>query len=170
MLKIFNDLSPFFEDNYRRINVREYARIRKVSPPSASKRLQEFEKEGLLRQEKERKYIFYVAKRDGAIFQQISKIYWSLTLEKAGVLDEIEKTCIAPIIVLFGSLSKSEVKKGSDVDLAIFTASERKINAERLERKLRRKIQVFYFRNRKEVKSEELLSNILNGHKLRGDW
>lgn len=170
MLKIFNDLKPFFEDNYRRINVREYARIRKMSPPSASKRLQEFEREGLLCQEKERGYIFYVAKREGTVFQQLSKIYWSLALEKAGVLDEIEKTCIAPIIVLFGSLSKAEVKKDSDVDLAVFTTSERKINIERLERKLKRKLQVFYFKDRKEVKGEELLNNVLNGHKLRGDW
>ncbi len=31
MLKIINNLKPFIEDNYRRISVREYARIQKIS-------------------------------------------------------------------------------------------------------------------------------------------
>ena len=52
MLTIFNNLKPFFEDNYRRISVREYARIIKISPPSASKLLNNLEKEGLLTKEK----------------------------------------------------------------------------------------------------------------------
>jgi len=64
MLKIFNDLEPFFRDNYQRINVREYARIRKMSPPSASALLSNLEKEGLLNVEKEKNYIYYHANRE----------------------------------------------------------------------------------------------------------
>jgi hypothetical protein len=32
MLNIIDNLRPFIEDNYRLINVREYARTQKVSP------------------------------------------------------------------------------------------------------------------------------------------
>jgi len=46
MLNIINSLMPFFEDCYRRINVREYSRLRKSSPPTASKILFELNKEG----------------------------------------------------------------------------------------------------------------------------
>ena len=48
MLNIINNLKPFIEDSYRRINVREYSRLMKISPPTASKTLFELSKEGLL--------------------------------------------------------------------------------------------------------------------------
>ena len=35
MLNIINNLRPFIEDCYRRISVREYSRLLKVSPPTA---------------------------------------------------------------------------------------------------------------------------------------
>ena len=54
MLKIIYILKPFFEDNYRRINVREYARLQKISPPTASKILEQMHKEKLLKKETER--------------------------------------------------------------------------------------------------------------------
>ena len=53
MLKIINNLKPFFEDCYRRINIREYSRLMKISPPTASKLLYKFNKEGLLLIEKD---------------------------------------------------------------------------------------------------------------------
>ena len=59
MLNIINSLKPFIEDCYRRINVREYARIMKISPPTASKILFELNKEELLSIEKDRNEIAY---------------------------------------------------------------------------------------------------------------
>ena len=56
MLNIINNLKPFFEDCYGRINVREYARIIKISPPTASKILLELNKEGLLLMENDKNY------------------------------------------------------------------------------------------------------------------
>lgn len=75
MLKIFNDLEPFFKDRLRRINIREYARICKISPPSASKLLAELEKEGLLIREKEYNYIFYKANLKSSLFRKLLKVY-----------------------------------------------------------------------------------------------
>ena len=54
MLNIINDLDCFFEDCYRRVNVREYARIKGISPPTASKILTNYQKEGLLFKEEYR--------------------------------------------------------------------------------------------------------------------
>ena len=36
---------PFFQDCYRRINVREYSRLMKISPPTASKLLSSYSQE-----------------------------------------------------------------------------------------------------------------------------
>ncbi len=170
MLKIFNDLGSFFKDNYRRINVREYARIRGISPPSASTLLQKLEKEGLLIREDERNYTYYAANKESGLFIDLSRAYWRQIFEKSGLVTYLEKELAKPTIILFGSFSKGEVKEGSDIDLAIFTPTHKQLDFQAFQKKLGRKIQLFTFKAREEVKSRELLNNILAGYILSGDW
>ena len=168
MLKILNDLSPFFEDCYRRINVREYARIRKISPPTASKLLEHYRKESLLKREEDRQFLYYFADKGSSIFSDLSRIYWK---DHLGELSkELSIKFLSPAIILFGSLSKAEVKMGSDIDIAVFAPSEKKINLKEFEKKLKRNIQLFMFKSRENVKNKELLNNILNGYILEGKW
>ena len=170
MLEIFNNLKPFFEDCYRRINVREYARIQKISPPTASKLLESLYKKKFLKKEKERIYIYYFANKDSELFIDLSRIYWKTILEKTALLKEAENLFLNPIIYLFGSLAKAEVKYDSDIDLAIFTPSKKEISFKKYEKLLKREIQVFVFKDLEDVKSKELLNSILNGYKLKGTW
>src|SRR3989338_4959978 len=79
MLKIFNNLKPFFEDCYRRYSVREYARSFKISPPTASKILKKFNKEGLLKVTKENNYLFFWANKENKVFITLSRIIAGLT-------------------------------------------------------------------------------------------
>ena len=118
MLKIINDLSPFFEDCYRRINVREYARLIRVTPPTASKMLDYYASEGLLLKSRYKNYILFYADKSSKILIYLSRIYWRQRLKE--LINYMEKQLVSPAIVLFGSLSKAEVKEDSDFDLAIF--------------------------------------------------
>ena len=170
MLKIFNDLEPFLKDNYRRINVREYARIRNISPPSASKLLSYLHKEDLLDKEEEKNYIYFVANKENKLFINLLISYWSLKIKESGFIGYIEKELINPLIIMFGSFSKAEINQKSDIDLAIFTISKKQINPEKFEKKLNRKIQTFIFKNKEEIKNRELLYNILNGFIILGEW
>jgi predicted nucleotidyltransferase len=170
MLKIFNDLEPFFLDNYRRINIREYARIKKISAPSASTLLNNLENEGLLNKEVERSYIYYFANNKSEIFINLSRIYWSITFRKVGLIEYLEKELIDPLIILFGSFCKAELKSDSDIDLAVFSISNKTINIKKFEDKLKRKVQLFIFKNKEEVKNKELLNNMLNGFIISGGW
>lgn len=170
MLKIFNDLEPFFKDNYRRINVREYARIISISPPSASKLLNQYKNEGLLKEEHHKKYIYYFANKESKIFVNLSKIYWLIQIENSGLIEYLKKELVTPIIILFGSFSKAEVTQNSDIDLTIFTNSTKNLYLDNFERKLQRRIQLFLFKGREEVKNKELLNNILNGLLLDSGW
>ena len=170
MLKIFNDLKPFFEDNYRRINVREYARIQKISPPTASSLLQNYLKEGLLKKEEEKQYLYYFANKESSLFVDLSRIYWKVVLENSGFIKALSEKFISPVIILFGSLSKAEVKENSDIDMAVFTATRKELDLKEFERKLKRNIQLFIFKDREYIKNKELLNNILNGYRLRGNW
>ena len=170
MLTIINNLKPFFEDCYRRIHVREYARIMRITPPTASKLLNGMYKKGLLKKEVEKQYLLYYANKDSELFIDLSRIYWKYKLSYSGLLNFIEQQYLSPVVILFGSLSKAEVKKDSDIDLAIFTPTKKEIDLSRYEKKLKRKIQVFVFRSIDAVKNKELLNNILNGYKIMGEF
>ena len=170
MLEIFNTLQPFFEDNYRRINVREYARLRKISAPTASKILANLKNEGILKEEEDRQFRYYFANKDSALLVELSRIYWRLNLKKSGLLELLNKAFLSPVIILFGSMSKAEVKQGSDMDLAMFTPTKKEIKVEKYEKLLKRKIQIFIFPSIADVKNKELLNNILNGQGISGSF
>jgi len=165
MLKIINDLTPFFEDCYRRVNVREYAKLVHVTPPTASKMLDYYTNKGLLLKTRYKNYILFYAEKSSKTFIDLSRIYWHQILKE--LIGYMEKQLVSPAIVLFGSLSKAEVKKDSDIDLAIF-ANERKLNIKNFEDKLRRKIQIYWFKSLTGIKNKELANNIANGYILIG--
>lgn len=165
MLKIINDLTPFFEDCYRRVNVREYAKLIHVTPPTASKMLAYYTNEGLLLKTTYKNYILFYANKSSRIFIDLSRIYWHQKLKE--LIEYLEKQLVSPAIVLFGSLSKAEVKKDSDIDLAIF-ANERKLNIKDFEDKLKRNIQIYWFKSLIKIKNKELANNIANGYILIG--
>jgi len=163
MLKIINNLKPFFEDCYRRINVREYAKIVNISPPTASKILASYHTKNLLLKEKYKNYILYVANIKNKQFIDLSRIYWNYKLRE--ISDFIENKLTNSTIILFGSLSKAEVKPDSDIDLAIF-AYKKELNLKDFEKK--RKINIFWFKSLKDIKNKELTNNIINGYILCG--
>lgn len=165
MLKIINNLKPFFEDCYRRISVREYAKIINVSPPTASKLLSYYNSEKLLLKSRYRNLLLFSANIQTKLFIDLSRIYWSEKLK--GLVEFMGKKLISPSIVLFGSLSKAEVKLDSDIDLAIFT-HKKELDIKSFEKKLKKEIRIFWFRSLKEIKSPELANNIINGHVLKG--
>src|SRR3989338_7346557 len=138
----------------------------KISPPTASKQLQEFHKEGLLKKEEDKQYIYYFANGDSDFFIDFSRIYWKKFLQDSGLVKRLEDEFLNPIIILFGSLSKGEAKRDSDIDIAIFTSTKKQAKFEALEKRLKRKIQLFIFKNRDDVKNPELLNNLLNGYKI----
>jgi predicted nucleotidyltransferase len=165
MLNIINNLKPFIEDCYRRINVREYSRLIKVSPPTASKMLSEFKKEELLLIERDRNYIFYYANKNNKIFTDLSRIYWKIKLNE--LINFLDENLTSPAIILFGSLSKAETKEDSDIDLCVI-GHKKELNLKNFENNLRRKLQLFFFSSIGDIKNKELANNIINGYILSG--
>ena len=170
MLEIFNSLKPFFEDNYRKISVREYAKLQKISPPTASKLLNNFKKEELLNCYKEKIYIYYYASRENDLFVNLSRVYWFQVFSKIGLLEHFEKELINPIIILFGSFAKAEISPKSDIDIAIFSISKKKLDIRRFQDILKREIQLFMFKSKDDVKNKDLLNSMMNGFVLKGSW
>lgn len=167
MLKIINDLKPFFEDCYRRINIREYARIMKISPPTASNLLAYYNREGLLLKERYRNYVLFYANKESGEFIELSRIYWKCMLKP--LVSFMEENLADPTVVLFGSLSKAEAKPDSDIDLAVL-AHKRDLNVGVFEKKLKRGIQIFWFKSIGDIKDSRLANSIIEGCMLRGRY
>jgi len=167
MLNLFNNLTPFIEDCYKEFGVREYSRIMNISPPTASKLLKDYEKEGLLKIKKERRYYLFRANRENEVLKDLSRIYWKQKLKK--VLEYLNSELYYPTIVLFGSLIKLETKEDSDIDLALITKLKKRLNIDIYEKQLKRKIQIFRFNSLLELKNKELKAGIINGYILQGE-
>jgi len=168
MFNILNNLSPFIENCYRKISVREYSNLIKVVPATSSKLLKSYEKQGLLKSYSERRFIFFYANRDSMNFIDLARIYWRNKIEKTGILEKINKESINPVLVLFGSLAKAENKLDSDMDLAIITKNNKKIDLTNYEQKMKRKIQIFQFSSIQQSKNKHLTNNIINGYIIQG--
>lgn len=168
MLNIINSLKPFFEDCYRRINVREYAKTADISPPTASKILSQYNKEDLLKKEIYRNFIFYYANKESRTFIDLSRIYWRNKLND--LIENIKKETVSSTIILYGSLSKGEVKEDSDIDIAVILDKKKDIlqNRDSFEKKLKRNIHLMVFETMKNIENKDLLNNILNGCILHG--
>lgn len=165
MLEIIDRLEVFFEDCYREISVREYAREIGVSPPTASKLLNSFASEGILTRREERGFLLFRIDGEGRAALELSRIYWSEKLDE--LIGFLRDELYFESVVLFGSLGKLEVTKNSDVDLAVFCRSDKEIDLKKFEKKLGREIQVFRFDKLDDV-GEELRLNIVNGCVLGG--
>jgi len=170
MLKIINELGVFFEDCYKEFSVREYSRIMKISPPTASKILKNYEKEGFLVKREDRGYLFFKTNKENSLIRDFSRIYWKIKFEKSDLIEFFEKELINTVVILFGSLSNTEATLDSDIDIAIFSVTKKQLNLEKYEKIFKREIQIFRFDKLSSVKNKELLNNILNGYKLTGDW
>ncbi|MEK6889739.1 MAG: nucleotidyltransferase domain-containing protein [Nanoarchaeota archaeon] len=67
------------------------------------------------------------------------------------------------VIILFGSASKGEDIESSDIDLYIETPKKHTFSLDKFEKILKRKIQVFNYKNINEVTNVHLANNIVNG-------
>jgi len=169
MFKELNTLKIFLNEPSKEFNVREAARILKISPATISKELKLFAKANILKFRQERRLQLYSANITSDQYLELKKYFNIFNLKKSGLIDELNGFYLKPTIVLFGSFSKGEDVEDSDIDLLIL--SEKKVllnNLKKYEKKLGKSIQLFVHKSIKEIKNEHLINNILNGVVIQG--
>ncbi|HLD15140.1 MAG TPA: nucleotidyltransferase domain-containing protein [Candidatus Nanoarchaeia archaeon] len=165
-------LKLFFENpisNGIGFQLREISRKVKVAPPSVKKYLNELEKEGLITKGTLKiflSYPLYYANRDNNYFLFLKKIDTIQSIKESGLLDYLSDKCMPDVIILFGSASRGEDLKDSDIDLFV-QSKEKKLDLKTYEKQLNRKINVF-FNDNFNLLSKELKNNIINGIILKG--
>jgi len=169
MFKELNILKVFLEDPYRGFNVREIARILKIAPATASKKLKNFAKKGLLKEKKDRTYNLYKANVDSDAYRDIKVFYNINKLKNSGIIESLNKYYVKPTIILYGSASDGFDTKDSDIDLVIISEKISEFpELKKFEKKLNKEIQIFNIKNLKDLKNEHLINNVLNGIVLQG--
>ena len=148
--------------------LRELSRKVGVSPPSVKIYLKELEKEELIIKDKHRihGYPVYYANRDNDYFLFLKKFDNIMQIKGSGLLDYLMDTCMPDVIILFGSASRGEDIKSSDIDLFIL-CEETDLELEVYEKRLGRNINMFFSDNFGNH-SKELKNNLINGVILGG--
>lgn len=170
MFKELNILKVFFEFPTKEFNVREIARIRSISPATASSQLKKFAKEGFLKEKKERNLILYSANLNNEKYTDL-KVYYNIRkIKDSGLIEELNKFYMKPTIILFGSASFGLDTENSDIDLVVLTEKNKEFSKiEKYERILNRKLQIFVLKKIKDLKNEHLINNVLNGIVIQGE-
>jgi len=168
---IYKVLEVFFDDPSPEgigFQLREMSRKIKLAPKSVKLYLKELEKENLIIKKEHRihKYPVYYANRDNNYFKFLKRLNIMRRIKESGFLDHLDEKCMPDVIILFGSASKGEDVKGSDIDLYL-QSDGKKLELDKYEKKLKRKINLFFEKNFDKL-SEELKKNIINGDKLKG--
>jgi predicted nucleotidyltransferase len=165
MLREVNNLSLLFEDRYRGINVGEYYRLVNISPPFPSKFLKNLDKQGILKIILERRTLLSKINSEYILIRDLSRIYRNQKLQ--GIIGFITKEISCSSIVLFGSLLKLEFIMESGIHIVILVAGRKNINFLNFEKKIGRKIKLFFFESLEKV-NNQLNKNITYCHLLVG--
>jgi predicted nucleotidyltransferase len=166
-------LKVFFDDpmpTFLGFGLREISRKIKVATPSVKRYLEELEKESLiLKRIKEVPHLYpdnYYANRNSGYFRFLKKINNMQELKESGLIDYIYEKIQPETIILFGSVSRGEDLKTSDIDLFI-QSKEVKIELKPFEKKLKKSINIIFEKDFSKL-SSELKNNIINGEILSG--
>ena len=170
MFKELNTLELFFENPTREYNVREVARLLKITPATASKQLKRFAEKKILHYKKERTYDLYKSNIDNTEYRDLKVYYTIRKIRNTGIIEELNKYYYKPTIILYGSMSTGYDVENSDVDLIIVSERKKEFEKQRVyEKKLKKKIQLFIVNDLNELKNEYLINNVLNGIVLQGE-
>lgn len=158
-------LKEFLDDPLKKFLIRELSRKINLAPTSVKKHLEELIKDKLIIKDKEL-YPFYIANFDNPDFRFYKKINNLIKIKESKLIDYIENVIQPNNIILFGSASKGEDLKNSDIDIFI-QSDTKQINLTKFEKILNKKIQLFVYKDFSKM-PKELRLNILNGIKLNG--
>jgi len=166
-------LEIFIKEPEREFHVREIAKLLKKSPTTISKYLKTYESKKFLTLNKRLNHLLFKANLDSQKFKQLKLNYNLNTLQDSKLINYlIEEFNHPEAIILFGSFSKAEDNKNSDIDLLIISSKKQEPNIEKFEKKLNHKIQLFIHSKTElekiKKKNKELFNNWINGIVIYG--
>lgn len=155
-------LSFFFDSPQKRFGLRELSRRCRMPKSSLQRILQYLVRQQLIQKNKNG----YSANETNFWYRFKKRNHLLVKIYQSGLVDFLQKSTFASVIILFGSGAKGEYVKKSDLDIFV-QAQEKIVDIHRFEKKIRRPINLL-FKEKLDRLSPELLNNIVNGYKLNG--
>jgi len=160
-------LELFCIDPDAKLHIREIARQSNLNPNTVLKETKNLAKEGLLIITKTKAIKEVKVNKEAELFYTIKKIYNLSNLYFSGFVDFLYKEYNAPeAIILFGSYGRGEDTKNSDIDIAIITNRELKLDLRNFEKIFNRTIQIHEINLKKVGKT--FIATLINGIILKG--
>ncbi len=159
----------FFNEPSRHWHFKDILSESKMSRERVNYFLKELAKEGLIVRVKPRgKMPYYTANMESLKFSYEKKIYGLKVLQD--LFEHVN--CVEGIrtAILFGSFARGDWGKSSDIDLFIY-GDAKGFEKGRLETRLGREIQLFYYDDPNKMRKEldpKLIPNIASGFSIKG--
>ena len=150
-------------------NARGLARALGVSQPAISKALPFLKEKDFIKvnKDKESKRLSIELNSNDPLVIGLKRTDNLRMIYESGLVEFLEESFPGSAIILFGSFSRGEDTKDSDIDIAIINSKEKKTELTRFDRLLERTIFLHFYPSFKEIK-KELKDNILSGIILAG--
>ena len=151
------------------LNQRQIANFLEVSQPAVMKSIPGLEKNGFIKIEKDKetkRWSIRLNREDHKVMQLKRADNLRLIYE-TGLADFLEDEFAGAIIILFGSYSRGEDIINSDIDIAVIGRKEKKVDLERYEKILGRKISINFYDVFNSI-HKHLKENLCNGITLIG--
>lgn len=150
-----------------KLSQREIAKLLEVSPTAISKIVKRLKEKRLVKIEKTKTINFVSFNREEPRAIEIKRVENLKSIYLSGLSDYLEEQFAGSTIILFGSFSKGEDTKTSDIDIAVIGRKNKMLELEPYEKMLHRKINVNSYDSWKSV-HKHLKNNILSGILLHG--
>ncbi len=150
-----------------KLSQREIAKLLAVSPTGVAKAIRQLQEKELVKVEKMKTINFISLNRDSQKATELKRGENMKSIYLSGLSSYLEEQLAGATIIVFGSYSRGEDTKSSDIDIAIIGRKEKMLNLEKYEKQLYRKININFYNSWREI-HKHLKNNILNGIVLHG--
>jgi len=164
-------ISLFFNSPTREWHFEEILQEVKIARSKAANWLKKLKKDGIIRKVKEKgKMPYYTSNYDSPSYKNKKKIFALNRLYESGLLNHLTGLKKAKTIIVFGSFSRWDWHKDSDIDIFIYGNPEG-LRTAKYEQSLHHDIQLFICQNKKELKrlGQGLMKNIIQGSIIKGN-
>ncbi|HLC71778.1 MAG TPA: nucleotidyltransferase domain-containing protein [Candidatus Nanoarchaeia archaeon] len=166
-----NILELFFNYPAKQWHFEEIVKTAKIARSKADRWLKLLTKKELIKRVKlSGKMPYYIGNYDSPTYKNKKKLFALTKLDESGLLDHLSSLPKANTVILFGSYSRSDWYKESDIDIFIHGDAQGLKIAE-YELKLHRDIQLFICHDKEELikLGPGLIRNIIRGNFIKGD-
>lgn len=147
--------------------IKEISRKIKLAPTSTRNYIKDLLSKNLIAKKKAKPFDGFIANRENEDFIFYKRVYNLYSLKELTAF--LVSTLWPKLIVVFGSYARGEDVEGSDIDILMISKVRKKINLEKFEKKLKRKINLLII-DKLEKLDKNIIKKIYNGTVLYGGF